>query len=63
MDQFLHKGITAIQEATLAETAAAESGGSYEPAIQKYMQGLEYFNYARKRGSKTQHMPCGFLTF
>ena len=63
MNQFLQKGIAAIQEATLADTAATESGGSYEPAIQKYMQGLEYFNYACKRGSKPQHMPCGFLTF
>jgi hypothetical protein len=44
MNNFLQKGIAQIQEATTADQA-----GDYPTAINKYMQGLEYFNYAHKR--------------
>jgi hypothetical protein len=44
MNNFLQKGIAQIQEATTADQA-----GDHPTAIDKYMQGLEYFNYAFKR--------------
>jgi len=48
MNQFLQKGLIAIKEAVDADALATETGTSYEPAIQKYLRGLEYIQYARK---------------
>eukprot|EP01047_Picozoa_sp_COSAG01_P057558 COSAG01_NODE_6667_length_3555_cov_33.351273_4_plen_68_part_00 len=44
MNNFLQKGIALIQEATTADQA-----GDFPTAMNKYMQGLEYFNYAHER--------------
>ena len=51
--EFLKKGIAKITEATALDNQVTESGdtkeGRYGQAINLYMQGIEYFNYALKR--------------
>jgi hypothetical protein len=54
MNKFLQAGIESIREAVESDALATKNGTNYDQVIQKYMEGLEYIQYARKHEKNSE---------